>query len=88
MFYVTDYITKFDFKTHQVLSLLSKAADYTSKNKPDGTLHQGMTTSLILFLFGLILTYFDFLTTFTQCKDNVKLGAVTAKELWVRKLHK
>jgi hypothetical protein len=39
--------------------------------------HQGMTTSLILFLFGLILTYFDFLTTFTQCKDNVKLGAVT-----------
>jgi hypothetical protein len=43
-----------------------------------------MGTSLILFLFGLILTYSDLLAALTQCKNKAELGAVTAKELWVR----
>ena len=50
-------------------------------------IYQEMGTSLILFLFGLILSYFVLfclITTFTQCKDKAELGAFAAKELWVR----
>ena len=36
MMYISDYITKFDFKTHQVLSLLSKAVMRNEHTKSDG----------------------------------------------------
>jgi hypothetical protein len=35
MYYITDYITKYDFKTHQMLSLLSDAVTKTASLKID-----------------------------------------------------
>jgi len=39
MFYITDYITKSDVKTHEMLSLMSKAIAKTSKDTNNSNIH-------------------------------------------------